>query len=50
MATRKHSEAQGGTAKISNKAELIIGRAGSTGLDIEIANELVSGKHLGFLN
>lgn len=46
MATRKHSEAQGGTAKISNKAELIIGRAGSTGLDIEIANELVSGKHL----
>ena len=46
MATRKQSEAQGGTAKISKKSEIIIGRAGSKGLDIEIASDLVSGKHL----
>jgi len=46
MATRRHSEAQGGTAKISKKSELIVGRKGSKGLDIEINNELISGKHL----
>jgi len=46
MATRKQAEAQGGTAKISKKSEIIIGRAGSKGLDIEISSDLVSGKHL----
>jgi len=46
MATRRHDATQGGTAKISKKAELIVGRKGSQGLDIELDNELISGKHL----
>jgi len=46
MATRRHASAQGGTAKISKKSELIVGRKGSQGLDIELDSELISGKHL----
>jgi len=49
MATEKHSSTQGGTEKISQKLEVIIGRKGSKNLDIEIDSGLISGHHLRLL-
>jgi len=46
MGTKKHDSSQGGTAKISKQTEVVIGRKGAANLDVEIDNELISGKHL----
>jgi len=46
MATKKYSDNQGKTGKIGGNLEVIVGRVGSPNLDVEINNEMVSGRHL----
>lgn len=46
MATKKYSNTQSGTKKTGHATEVVVGRKGSDGLDIEIDNPVVSGKHL----
>ena len=46
MATKRHSDNQGKTGKVGGNSELIVGRKGSSGLNIEMTNEMVSGRHL----